>query len=574
MSARRNRRVARRSLVPSHRAVRESRAGSFVSACLLGAFVSAVTTGAPLNADERSDGTTARADVLVDAAWFRGWAARNHVQSLRASFQSEIGPGEIPRQRFEGTWSVRVEPIFGEKIEFQKTVAKDFGSEEYVLAIEEAASWDPRLGEGRVYQRQSAAVRGFGTRTRARPKTFGRIELPSDTFFLFRTERPLSEFLATMTLEVTPIEGTSRFAAFVYRDTESVLNVFVLDPALDQPIVAFHGYMPETATPLDVPRTLDGSPIVVPEPFRDYRLIAKKTILESREIDGVQIPVAWRVDHCFRLDSEVVTVRLDPDSIELNGAADEEIVVEWPSGVRVYDYGKGQSYWVGEESEPVKSEVAKEAELDLILETAGFPNRGAGSANRESAIPSGCASNSVYVALALLEKPVALGKIVSDLGISADNPVSSVATILESLKGYGIDALAVRGDSELLETPAEAPLLLHATRIEKTMDGGEREAGHFLVIDDFDESNGTVRVFDPPRLPYRSTLEQVEKAWTGTLIALHPDTVASLESERTTRFWMQLVFGALGIVLIAFVILSSRRKRPVRRPVATAEGRS
>lgn len=545
---------------PKNRSCVGSRVRGIVPAVLLGWSVLAVSL-----ADGGENGGSAVPNDVVGAAkqWFLDWATGLEIERFEARFVAEIGPGKKPRQVIEGTWSVRLRPIFGERLEFRRQVARNFSSDELLPEIEERLSWEADRGEGRVYQLPAGAVQGYGTRTVTRPKSFGRVELPSDLFFLFRKDRELGRYLTSANIEIQLLASDGEFAAIVYGDEDGVVTTYHMDRSREQPIVELCVYMLRPQIPLETERDLDSGPVTLPEKFRRHLLAVRKTVLESQTIDGTAVPVAWRIEHSFRAASEDTTVRLIPGTVRV-GAPEPSggYTLEWPEGTRVYDYGQGASFWVGKDAEPVDGEVIRESDLDFIVEEAGLDRKGAGSQTREAAIETGCAANALYIALALLDRPVGLEPLVRELGIARNNPDSSLSDIVRATHLAQIEARAVEGNRDLLTRAKDAPIILHALREEREMSGGHHEAGHFLTIDDYDSATDTVRVFDPPQLAYRSTLDQVEEAWTGRAVVFGEETIAAIARNDGRTFALRIALGAAALFALgAAIVLSLRMRR-------------
>ena len=105
--------------------------------------------------------------------------------------------------------------------------------------------------------------------------------------------------------------------------------------------------------------------------------------------------------------------------------------------------------------------------------------------------------------------------VVGALGVSGAAEETSLEAIRRLFAERGIGSSAAQGGAEVLGLLGSGFALLHARR-EKSSPGGKAEVvGHYLVVDDYDPVTGTLRVYDPPVLPYRSLLREVLKPWSG-----------------------------------------------------------
>lgn len=483
------------------------------------------------------------------------WADSLRFDRLEARFTASLESDEHPPQQLDGRWCARLLPLFAERLEYRRLSNGQ-------LLKEERLSWDVELGEGRVFQLTAGSLHGDGTRTIVRPKGLSRVELPCDMFFLFRHDRPLGRWLRTMQVEVEALDASGeRLVAFVRRSDESVVSAYVLDFSREQPIVELRAYIPPPSSPIEQQRSLDGGAIQPPAAIANHVLFVRKIVTESARIGSVHMPIRWDVLHSLRGEKETVSVSLVPESIRFDGdEPDGGYRVAWPRGTQVYDYGSGESYWIGENEERLTSEVIQEAELDAIVSQVEPETSGAGSASRETSVPTSCAANAIYVALSLTGRARPLEAINEELGVTPENSMSTVADILRVLGQSGVEALAVQGGGDLLSDPECGPAILHAIRRRQVPGGGHEELGHFLVVDDFDPQSETVRVFDPPSLSYRATLDQVEEAWTGKAILLTPGAIDAVTREirlRRTLGVSAVIFG-LGAI-VALVIWRYRK---------------
>ncbi len=160
-------------------------------------------------------------------------------------------------------------------------------------------------------------------------------------------------------------------------------------------------------------------------------------------------------------------------------------------------------------------ELLKESSLDEILMVAGLTARPGTAAEKDQLQETTCAANAAYLALALAGNPEPLRDIVCALGVSAPTPETSLEAIRQFLRETGISCAAVRGGTEVLGMVRSGFAILHATRPQNLPGGGVEVTGHYLVVDDYDPVTGTLRVYDPPALPYRSLAGDVLKPWTG-----------------------------------------------------------
>jgi len=204
----------------------------------------------------------------------------------------------------------------------------------------------------------------------------------------------------------------------------------------------------------------------------------------------------------------------------------------------------------GAASEPASSavaagEVLKESLLDEILRATGRTPRPGRKAEKDRHQETNCAANAAYLALTLAGKPEPLREIVQSLGVSGAGQETSLETIRHFLRERGVGCAAVRGGPELLEMLKSGFALLHATKQQNLPGGRSESMGHYLLVDDYDPFTGTLRVYDPPVLPYRSPAGEVLKPWTGHALLLGDSAWAlSRRNAGLTAIGVVLLGGA------------------------------
>jgi len=226
----------------------------------------------------------------------------------------------------------------------------------------------------------------------------------------------------------------------------------------------------------------------------------------------------------------------------------------------------------GAASEPASSavaagEVLKESLLDAMLKAAGRRTVPGREADKERHQETNCAANAAYLALALAGKPQPLRDIVQALGVSSAGQETSLETIRQFLRERGIGCAAVRCGPEVLKMVGSGFAVLHATRQQSLPGGASETIGHYLVVDDYDRISGTLRVYDPPVLPYRRAASEVLKPWTGHALLLGDSAWAlSRRNAGLTVIGVGLLAGAA----LCFVASGWKQRRKHLRPLLGA----
>lgn len=485
--------------------------------------------------------------------WLREWAQSGTPSWIEGEFVSTVTREVLEAPLvYKGRWTTRLFPFVSFVIEF-----REFSGDR--LVREERLSWDSGVGEGRSFQRGTNTDVGAGVASPWAPAGSGRVELPSSHHFYAIDDRPLKSHLKRTEPVVRILEPSgSRFVAFFGKQDSKILHAYVLDRAKEQPIEEVRVYVPPEAS-LIPPRNQDlGWAIELPEGYSSNRLFTIWRVLESARVGRYSVPSRWSVIHCLLKSTEETVIAVSQDSIRIEPPdGTGSLLAEWPPGTSVSDVAKGVQYWIGKNQERLSGEVISESTLDKILLAAAIVPPIAAPEEKAEQQETNCAANALYLALAMQAKPEPLRAVVRALGVSGGAPETSIEAIRGLLGSRGVRCVPVKGEAECLTMGGAGLALLHAKR---KPPGGSREVGHYILVDDYDPASETVRVFDPPVVPYRSKVSDVLTPWSGNAVLIG-EAVDSLAARNRRLNLIGLgLLGAFALCLGLFARQTWRRR--------------
>lgn len=498
--------------------------------------------------------SSAGAGSQSDAAVIGRWCRATDFEAIEAEFTATRWRGNLPVGETRGFWRLRLRPFFGERVVFTRW-------KDGALVEEQWLSYDEASGEGRRYQRSPESILGRGMRSAVRPKELGLCELPSDSGLLSIGSRPIPAFFGSSDSELASWEARAlageELQLTLHLPDTSTLLVYLLGRRAAQPLEEFRVYR---LSPLSHGTRVNaeiGPPIELLAPFRGAILFLRRMVKESTRVGTFRIPIEWELRHCLWEPGESALVRLHPGSIRLpDGRLFPDVGIQWPEGTRVFDSAHMETYWVGTSGERLDGEAMSERTLDRILDLAGLPGRGASSEDGGVFIKSSCGANALYIALALRRHAKGLRWIVRELGAASGSGWDSLDDIVRVARKAETEAMAAEGSARLLRQARETPLIIHATKTVRWESVGEQKLGHFIVVDDHDPDSDTVRVFDPPNLPARATVEAVTAAWTGRAVVLDGKIIEAIRREASAARLFRAILLVAGPVLVLALMAS------------------
>lgn len=462
-----------------------------------------------------------------------------------------------------GHWSVRLRPLYAERVSFR-------------LELEDAAaqfvecSYDDGLGEGRVLRRAEDVLTGTGVLSADCPDEMGTAYLPSSTNLLTVGYRPLRDGIASGQLLVGD-ESDGRLFFFVVAANEDVLFVYILgdDPA--KPVLEVRCYTRESFSPGIVRNERLGPQIPLPPGYANATLFARRVVTKWLDIDGRPIPTAWELHHSVLPPGETIRVELDGPTVTVSTQTNEAVQVAWPEGTMVFDATQAKTFWVGPQGSRHRGEVIAEAKLTAILAACGRRIAAVEGAEAQSVTPTSCAANAVYLCLSMLGKNVPLREIFNELHRPGTEAEASLQDMVQVCEGRGLRCRAVTTDRGFLRRLTRSGAILHTRQKRQVLGFPLETVQHFVVACDFDESSDTVRVLDPPRLPYAVSVNDLTEVWTGHAM-IWGSTVDLWNRYRSRRTWTMIALGvvAAGCCIIGVGICRSSRKTGRRSAATTA----
>ena len=170
------------------------------------------------------------------AAWVRRWAESTMVERLQADFESTTESGIIRR----GTWALQLVPSFAQYISVQVERSDRIVEEALVkgpLAEEHQASWDAAGGIGRSFRRSAGVIEGSGTIEPKPPMLLGFMSLPSCSSFFFIEDRPIPEYMKTVSVTAQALSDSRVAVFFEHAEPYGSLMVCVFQRERPQPLV-------------------------------------------------------------------------------------------------------------------------------------------------------------------------------------------------------------------------------------------------------------------------------------------------------------------------------------------------
>ena len=495
--------------------------------------------------------------------WLRNWGESATPPSIEADFVSRVKRHNLPQPVILwGRWKARFEPFYAFNLEFEASSGDSLlePATHNLTKKQDTVSWDSSLGEGRMLKRARETLVPSGVVSNVPPNDSARVELPPSHSFYVIDDRPLKSYLKLTRVSVRLLDAAgSRFAAFLSMPASQVLHVYIFDRAKEQPIEEVQIYVPPQPFLAPKKNELLGFALQLPEMFAGKEPFVMRRVLESVKVGGYSIPTKWAIMHCSVRPTDETVISLSPASIRIEVPKEgESLLVRWPPGTQVYDPAKGVDQWIGQNQEQLSGDVISEASLDVILQGADVAPPSTPLSEKPLHLETNCAANASYLALALAGKPESLRGIVRSLGINSSSPETSLQSIRKLLDEHGVASTPVRGQAEVLAMVRTGFALLHAIRERASPAGGVTAVGHYILVDSYDPINETVRVLDPPVVPYRSALKDVLKPWSGHALLLG-DSIESLASR--DRGLTAAGVGLLVCSLLCFIGFAVRFKR-------------
>ncbi len=132
-----------------------------------------------------------------------------------------------------------------------------------------------------------------------------------------------------------------------------------------------------------------------------------------------------------------------------------------------------------------------------------------------------------------------------------------------------MEAVATEDTAESVLKESKDPMILYALWNPGPNVEGAQSVGHFLLVDGYDRSTDTFRVFDPPALPSRSQAATVLQAWTGKAVLFGEAGRRVIAGSSWLAFGKRLVLASAGVLLgLASIWLFRKKGRRAQRAAA------
>lgn len=478
----------------------------------------------------------------------REWIASIQCPWLNARFASHVQGKTV----YTGEWAFRLKPAFAQQIIVDSE--RDGCHLETRVAV-----WDSESGIGKELVQKVDNVNSSGIIDRHSPLIIGNVLLPSSAAFFFYDNRPLEEYLKLVDVQMWIAPGTVSpvYCALNDKHSKNCTLVFILDRTNGLIVQEFRMYMSNSVS---VPRAyaIHSEPHDIPLPtsMADSFVFARSVVIEHALVSGKRLPTTWRTWHAFGTPGHEVTISLEiVDSINTEQPS-SRFDIEWPPGTQVVDMFRGISFNVGPKGKEVHADVLTQGRLNKILSMVDIHSLASRDESSDDVAQiTNCAANALYLCLSMLGKRCQLKEIIESLGITETGQQSNLATIAAVSARLGFPCTAVKGGRSILKYASGEPMILHIRRIEKH-GGEEHNREHYYVVDSYNQSSGTLRVFDPPRVPTYRTVSDIESEWTGHALVFGSTSVRELKVYGNMWTACRVVLALGGCTLL---VLFSRK---------------